>query len=73
VEKRTIEGVEGTQLPEDWLDRTAGSFGEKLNENLTHLWLDKKIPVLVNIPLEYFENPRTQRIRERSRANSIAV
>ncbi len=55
VEKRTIEGVEGTQLPEDWLDRTAGSFGEKLKENLTHLWLDKKIPVLVNIPLEYFE------------------
>ncbi len=55
LEKRTIEGVEGTQLPEDWMERSTGSVTEKLEHSVHQLWLDKKIPVLVNIPLEYFE------------------
>ncbi len=53
-ERQIVDGVEASQLPEDWMEAT-GTPAEKLAVAMQQLWLDKKIPVLVDIPLEYLE------------------
>ncbi len=53
-EQHRIGDRVASQLPEDWME-AGGSFPEKLKQALQHLWLDKKIPVLVDIPLDYLE------------------